>query len=102
MKEALEQGLIRFFFTEKRTGELQPCIDYQGLNNITVKYPLPLILLAIEQLREATVFTRLDLQSTYNLVRIRAGDEWKTAFSTTSGHYEYNSMSYGLVNAPSV
>lgn len=59
--------------------------DYPGLNNITVKYPypLPLVPVALEQLWEAKVFTKLNLRSTYNLVRIREGDKWKTAFSTT-------------------
>lgn len=53
-------------------------------------------------LREATVFSKLDLHSTYNIVRIRRGDEWKTAFVTPTGHYDYLVMPYGLVNAPSV
>ncbi|KAI4897624.1 hypothetical protein NFI96_008578 [Prochilodus magdalenae] len=92
------------FFFVKKDGGLRPCIDYRGLNAITVKkrLPMPLVTSAIEQVREAKIFTKLDLRSAYNLVRIREGDEWKTAFVTNTGHYEYLVMSYGLVNAPSV
>ncbi|XP_016354714.1 RNA-directed DNA polymerase homolog, partial [Sinocyclocheilus anshuiensis] len=80
------------------------CIDYRALNKSTMKfrYPLPLVPAALEHLRGATVFTNLDLRSAYNLIRIREGDEWKTAFVTPTGHYEYLVMPYGLVNAPSV
>ncbi|MGL5200452.1 MAG: reverse transcriptase family protein [Aeromonas veronii] len=93
-----------FFFVKKKNGGLRPCIDYRGLNEITVKfrYPLPLVPAALEQLRSARYFTKLDLRSAYNLIRIREGDEWKTAFSTMTGHYEYRVMPFGLVNSPSV
>uniref|UniRef100_A0A673W8Q5 Gypsy retrotransposon integrase-like protein 1 n=1 Tax=Salmo trutta TaxID=8032 RepID=A0A673W8Q5_SALTR len=111
--ESLGQGYIRpsispasssFFFVKKKEGGLRPCIDYRGLNAITVgfSYPLPLIATAVESFHGAKFFTKLDLRSAYNLVRIKKGDEWKTAFSTTSGHYEYLVMPYGLKNAPAV
>ncbi|ROL42288.1 Transposon Tf2-6 polyprotein [Anabarilius grahami] len=113
IKEALNQGYIRpstspaassFFFVAKKDGGLRPSIDYRALNKITLKfrYPLPLDPAALEHLRGATVFTKLDLRSAYNLIRIREGDDWKTAFVTLTGHYEYLIMPYGLVNAPSV
>uniref|UniRef100_A0A8C1MA50 Gypsy retrotransposon integrase-like protein 1 n=2 Tax=Cyprinus carpio TaxID=7962 RepID=A0A8C1MA50_CYPCA len=113
IKEELEKGFIRpstspasagFFFVKKKDGSLRPCIDYRGLNEITVKYryPLPLVPAALEQLRTAQYYTKLDLRCAYNLIRIREGDEWKTAFSTTNGHYEYRVMPFGLVNSPSI
>ncbi|KAK3575086.1 hypothetical protein QTP86_019735 [Hemibagrus guttatus] len=93
-----------FFFVGKKDGGLRPCIDYRGLNAVTVRYPypLPLVPAALEQLQGAQVFTKLDLRSAYNLVCIREGDEWKTAFHTNHGHYEYCVMPFGLTNAPAV
>ncbi|KAK3526426.1 hypothetical protein QTP70_025456 [Hemibagrus guttatus] len=89
---------------KEKDGGLRPCIDYRGLNAITVRYPYPLLLVptTLEHLRGARVFTKLDLRSAYNLVRIREGDEWKTAFYTTHGHYEYCVMPFGLTNTPAV
>ncbi|KAL0146514.1 hypothetical protein M9458_058145 [Cirrhinus mrigala] len=112
IKEELAKGFIRpstspasagFFFVKKKDGGLRPCIDYRSLNDITIKYryPLPLVPPALEQLRRTKIYTKLDLRSAYNLIRIREGDEWKTAFSTTSGHYEYRVMPFGLANSPS-
>lgn len=69
---------------------------------VKYRYPLPLVPAALEQLSNAQFFTKLDLRSAYNLVRIREGDEWKTAFSTTSGHYEYCVMPHGVSSTPSV
>ncbi|XP_057714608.1 uncharacterized protein lrfn5a isoform X1 [Corythoichthys intestinalis] len=111
IQTSLKAGLIRpsssaagagFFFVGKKDGSLRPCIDYRRLNDITVKnrYPLPLMSSVFDQLQKARVFTKLDLRSAYHLVRIREGDEWKTAFNTPDGHYEYLVMPFGLTNAP--
>jgi len=79
------------------------CIDYRGLNDITVKnrYPRTLISSAFELLQGTTIFSNLDLCNAYHLVRIREGDEWKTAFNTR-GHYEYLVMPFGLTIALAV
>ncbi len=113
ISDSLTAGFIRpssspagagFFFVAKKDGSLRPCIDYRGLNNITVKntYPLPLMSSAFERLQGASIFTKLDLRNAYHLVRIREGDEWKTAFNTPRGHFEYLVMPFGLSNSPAV
>ncbi|KAI2667189.1 Transposon Tf2-8 polyprotein [Labeo rohita] len=113
IEEALKQGFIQpstspatssFFFVGKKDGGLRPCIDYRQLNSQIIQqpYPLPLVPATLEELRGARVFTKLDLRSAYNLIRIRRGDKWKTAFITPTGHYEYRVMPYGLSISPSV
>ena len=113
ISESLAAGIIRpsssplgagVFFVNKKDNTLRPCIDFRGLNNITVKnkYPLPLLNSAFELLHGATIFTKLDLRSAYHLVCIKEGDEWKTAFNTPLGHFEYLVMPFGLTNAPAV
>lgn len=88
----------------KKDGTLCPCIDYCGLNQITVKnkYPLPLLTAAFEPIQGATMFTKLDLRNAYHLIRIREGDDYKTTFKTPLGHFEYLVMPFGLMNAPDV
>uniref|UniRef100_A0A8C7YHL6 ribonuclease H n=1 Tax=Oryzias sinensis TaxID=183150 RepID=A0A8C7YHL6_9TELE len=111
--EALTSGHIRpssspvgagFFFVEKKDKTLRPCIDYRELNLITVKdkYSHPLISSIFDSVQGAQVFSKLDLRNAYHLVRIKEGDEWKTAFNTPLGHYEYLVMPFGLTNAPAV
>ena len=111
--ESLATGIIRpssspveagIFFVSKKDHSLRPCIDYPGLNNITLKnkYPLPLISSAFVPHHGAMVFSKLDLRNAYHLVRIREGDEWKTTFNTPLGHFEYLVMPFRLTIAPTV
>uniref|UniRef100_A0A8C6LTX7 ribonuclease H n=1 Tax=Nothobranchius furzeri TaxID=105023 RepID=A0A8C6LTX7_NOTFU len=87
-----------FFFVPKKEATLRPCIDYRGLNQITVrnKYPLPLLSSTFEPVQDASIFSRLYLRNAYHLVKIREGDEWKTVFKTPLGHFEYLVMPFGL------
>ena len=89
-------------FDRKSNDSLRLCVDYRGLNNLTIKnrYPLPLIGELLDRLGRAKRFTQLDLTSAYHRMRIREGDEWKTAFRTRYGHFEYQVMPFGLTNAP--
>ncbi len=109
--ENLKKGFIQpsqspaaspILFVKKKDGSLRLCVDYRQLNAITIKnrYPLPLIPEILDKVSGHKVFSKIDLRGAYNLVRIKAGDEWKTAFRTRLGLYEYKVMPFGLSNAP--
>ena len=109
--ENLKKGFIReskspagypILFAPKKDGSLRLCVDYRKLNDITIKnrYPLPNIGELQDRLGQAKIFTKLDLRGAYNLIRMKEGEEWKTAFRTRYGHYEYLVMPFGLTNAP--
>ncbi|PRP72873.1 hypothetical protein PROFUN_17034, partial [Planoprotostelium fungivorum] len=109
--DMLGKGLIRpskspcgapIVFARKKDGSLRLCVDYRRLNDLTVRnvYPLPRIDEMVDRLAGSKIFTTLDLKDAYWLCRIRSGDEWKTAFRTRFGMFEYLVMPFGLSNAP--
>jgi len=89
-------------FVREKDGTLRLVIDYRELNEMTIcnSYPLPLISELLDRVKDAIVFTKLDLKSAYNLVRIKEGSEYKTAFRTRYRHFEFLVMHFGLKNAP--
>jgi hypothetical protein len=89
-------------FVEKKDGTQRMCVDYRSLNEVTIKnrYPLPRIEDLFDQMKEASVFSKIDLRSGYHQLKIRESDIPKTAFRTRYGLYEYTTMSFGLTNTP--
>jgi hypothetical protein len=89
-------------FMEKKDGTQWMCVDYQSLNEVTIKnkYPFPRIEDLFDQMKGASVFLKIDLRSGYHQLKIRESDIPKTAFRTRYGLYEYTVMSFGLTNTP--
>ena len=111
LEENLARGWIRhsespaaspIIFVPKKDGSLRLCVDYRGLNKITVKnrYPLPLISEILDRASNAKFFSKVDLKDAYYRIRMKKGEEWKTAFRTRYGLFEYLVMPMGLTNAP--
>ena len=110
LQELLDKGFIRpsyspwgapVLFVKKKDGTLRMCVDYRELNKVTVKnkYPLPRIDDLFDQLKGASVFSKIDLRSGYHQLKIKESDVPKSAFRTRYGHYEFLVMSFGLTSA---
>jgi hypothetical protein len=95
-------GAPVLFVKKSHSRGLRLCVDYRVLNRSTVKnnYPLPLISELLDHLKHALRYTKIDLQAAYNFLPIALDEEWKTAFRTRYGHFEYLVMPFGLTNAP--
>lgn len=110
MEETLSKGFIRqslsqfapqVLFAQKPDGGLSFCIDYRVINSKTIKilYPLPLIKESLNLLGKTKVYTKLDVQGAYNLLRVKDGDEHRLAIRTRYGLNEPTVTHFGTMNA---
>jgi hypothetical protein len=111
LKEMMDKGYIQLsvspwgapiLFLKKKDGTLRLCIDYRQLNKTTIKNKYPLLRIddLFDQLRGASIFSKIELRSGYHQVRIKDEDIHKTTFRTRYGHYEFVVVPFGLTNAP--
>eukprot|EP00253_Pinus_taeda_P021183 PITA_21183 len=111
LQELLDKNYIRpsvspwgapVLFVRKKDDTLWMCIYYRQLNKLTIKnkYPLPRIDELFDQVKGATVFSKINLRSGYHQIRIKDEDIAKTTFRTRYGHYEFVVFPFGLTNAP--
>ena len=109
--ENLQKGFIRpssssvaspVLFVKKSDGSLRLCIDFRAINNISVKdrYPLPLVKETLNNLKGMKYFSKIDIISAFNNVRMKEGQEYLTAMRTRFGLFESLVMPFGLIGAP--
>jgi hypothetical protein len=104
IQESISPWGTLVIFVDKRDRGRKMCGDYKNLNNVSIKnkYPLPRIQDLFEQVREARVFSKIDLRLGYHQIKIKKEDVSKTAFVSRYSHHEYLAIPFGLTNAPAI
>jgi len=102
IRESKSRCASQLMSVPKKDGSSREVVDLRKLNEITIKdrYPLPNIEELRNRLQGANWFTKIDLRDAFYAIRIKEGDEWKTAFNTRWGLYEFLVMPMGFTNAP--